>query len=137
MQSTFELVSKSIGLVVVVAGLVIGARILPEVIFVQRPYFGTIPSEQAEAMSRLFGSPGESRSRAIVALLFQGLLPVLLGMYLLRSDNYFVRLAYPNRREDQSETQHTAVTPSKPRQEATGADTPKSDAKYAPPGYET
>jgi hypothetical protein len=74
-----------------------------------------------------------SRRDALLDLALQGILPTMLGFYLLRSENLVVRLAYPSaaRGASPAGSEPVAPLPGTSRAPERSADT---DRKYAPPG---
>jgi hypothetical protein len=140
MREKFELCSKVLGLAVFCYGVIYSLSMIPTYFHQPRAdtlvppsMLNTVAGQQFasymnEAMPRLF-------AWITVQLFLQGIVPALLGLYLMRSNNLFVRLCYPNTPSPHiastgSDIQlHTSSEASAQRKES------KSDDRYAPPGY--
>jgi hypothetical protein len=72
------------------------------------------------------------------ALLLSGIAPILMGVYLMRSNNLFVRLCYPTVTGSLPSTPRGTDEPAKlnvsPKVPGS-ADDKKQSSRYAPPGY--
>lgn len=79
-KEIFELGCKIVGLLLVVAGILMGIEVMLNYFLID-----------AESGSKIVWR------RGIVLLLFQSFVPVGLGLYLMKSDNIFSEYCYPRR----------------------------------------
>jgi hypothetical protein len=143
MRERFELHSKTVGLVV----FCIGAynSLSSGVLFLQGEPDVTkmMPSSTLKLLPRsdvaaLQTSTSYVRKYALKALLLSGIAPLLLGFYLMRSNNLFVRLCYPAISGNPPSAPSGPDGPVKRNVSAKVAGSPddrKPDSRYAPPGY--
>ena len=151
MRDSFELTCKILGLVLVCGGILVAVNIIPR-FFDDYPDEFPFPSENMAqvwnllAQNEKFRQLSENARAAalrhnLLALACMGLLPVALGVYLMKPNNVFLRLCYPvtarpdaalpaisvPENDDSDEGQRGAGNPERSPEEA--------DVKYAPPGY--
>jgi hypothetical protein len=72
---------------------------------------------------------------ALTMLILSGIVPIVMGWYLMRSNNVFVRFCYPTTpptNKDSSQDIDLNVSNNKEQSTTDGED---PDGKYAPPGY--
>ena len=139
MREKFELASKIIGLVFWGLGFV--AFVSAVLIFILKPDVIQMLPESARAVYnqqqirelREINSQVVNRTIIIAAMI--GVVQILLGVYLMKSNNLFVKICYP------FENQNIPVTPSpdirlgvKSNESQTEPKKSSGD-KYAPPGY--
>lgn len=101
-----------------------------------------LPSEALKRLTEFDFSQMQSaaaypRRYALKTLLLSGIAPLAMGLYLMRSNNLFVRLCYPKLGGGTSLTSDHAAPPIglSTNPGSTETDDKKSDNRYAPPGY--
>lgn len=94
-------------------------------------------NQQAEhVVSQLYRTGPHAWRFVLLDLLLQGVVPALLGLYLMRSDNLAVRFCYPRRPDAQTAGIPDASSADSPAEPESRAELPSSgESRYAPPGY--
>jgi predicted membrane protein len=139
MREKFELSCKIIGLVVFCFG-VIYFLIALGFFLIRLDAMQLLPQSARALYSE--SQVAEVRATAsylgvyvIKLLIFWGVLFVLVGIYLMKSNNLFVKLCYPKKSKNISEFTPDEIQPEtnikQPQKEAETS----SENKYAPPGY--
>lgn len=152
MRETFQLCSKVVGLILIVTGILLSLGQVPR--FLHPPEWAGWPgtslspflpvSESGQKVIDVQKQWIEDISRtawrrAALDLCLQGIVPILLGLYLLRSGDFFVRLAYPAGdltapgSEDRPARSPPESPPGTPPPFPSPPEKP-TDRKYAPPG---
>ncbi len=140
MREKFELCCRVLGLAIFCWGVITALTTIPVYfhqvkadtflpkVLLNSPEGRQLAEEANKAMSRTW-------VWVTVQLFLQGIAPILLGVYLMRSNNLFVRRCYPDASgpspsEKIAELQlRLAASASPPSKEQ------KNDDRYAPPGY--
>jgi len=138
MREKFELACKIIGLVlfcgsilVLLSGIAIFVTLSDDVMLPQSSR-ALLTQSQIDELQNMSSSMRNMYSTIVI---FFGIMAMLLGIYLMKSNNLFVKLCYPSKSENVSEI------PSGEIQVKTNAEQPQkqseaiSENKYAPPGY--
>ncbi len=154
MREIFQLICKVVGLGFVCGGLILVLNALHH-------FFGGSSNEQLvrsvlSPFQALLQQQGELQPfveaernpflrSVVISLVFHGLIPILFGMYLMKSSNTFVSRCYPDlKATDQQRSERALAT--QPCEDPVGGSTAEansttsstnaeSDLKYAPPGY--
>jgi hypothetical protein len=143
MREKFELHSKTIGLVLFCLGVY--SSLNSVVLLIQRQPDATkmIPSSALQMLSRSNIADMQATSSYVWkydlrVLLLSGVAPILMGVYLMRSNNLFVRWCYPAVAGNSPAASSPANAPPKlnvsPKMPASAGDK-RPDSRYAPPGY--
>lgn len=143
MRDRFELNCRTVGLVFFCIGAYYALTAVP--LFLQKP--ADIKRMVPQSALRVFSEADIAELQAATSyiwkyalktLLLSGIAPMLAGLYLMRSNNLFVRLCYPAG----GAKLPSPPSISKPFAEPDGAprtpgnaDGKKPESKYAPPGY--
>ncbi len=137
MRQYFELSSKVIGLLLVCYAIVMCLQIIP--LFWHKPEVARfMPQSIANTrIGRLTAQEAQQIATytwhyALEHLVLVSIVPALLGIYLMRSNNLAVRFCYPLPAEGKeppggSDLEEPSLPPD--------AEKTEGDAKYAPPGY--
>ncbi len=110
MRERFELACKILGMMFICAGIMSslshlnGAFFAPDVSVDMKPVldslgqqFNSMPNQMAEAYKKTMKASHSSIVRfQYTSALFYCIVPLAMGLMLMRSNNIFVRLAYPN-----------------------------------------
>ena len=143
MRDKFELCCKVIGLVSFCVGIYVSLSAIPMFFqkepdltkFLPQSVVGRLSTSDLAGMK---ASASYLWQYALKRLAFHGIVPALIGLYLMRSGNVFVRLCYPmtgHRRLQAGREQSEDIEFKAPRQKAAGNTGQSQDTKYAPPGY--
>jgi hypothetical protein len=143
MRDRFELNCKTVGLVFFCIGAFYALTAIP--LFLRKPadIKRMVPQSALRVFSEadiaeLQAATSYTWKYALKTLLLSGIAPMLTGLYLMRSNNLFVRLCYPIRggKSAPSPGITTAVAEPDAAPKAAGnSDERKPESKYAPPGY--
>jgi hypothetical protein len=142
MREKFELCTKVFGLILFCLGSL--AVVYAVLLLLHRPFLHSsdflgdsphgkqLQDQMAVVMSR-------ANARIAVHILLSGVVPVGLGIYLMRSNNAFVRRCYPQREVALRPESISAPPPADASlSESAGGEQgtkTRPDARYAPPGY--
>jgi hypothetical protein len=144
MREKFELHCKTVGLVAFCFGAFYVLTSIP--LFFQKapdvtrmvPQSALMPPLVRSELAQMQAGMSYIWKHALQVLLISGIAPLLMGIYLMRSNNLFVRLCYPERSGQAApisivpnEAQAPDVSVKVPR----NADDKKTGSRYAPPGY--
>ncbi len=138
MKEKFELCCKVLGLALFCWGVITALSTIPMYFHQLKPdtFLPSILLNSPEGR-QLAQEANRAASRtwawATIQLLLQGITPTLLGLYLMRSNNIFVRRCYP-----EASGSKPSIAELQLRLAASAAASPKakeSDDRYAPPGY--
>jgi hypothetical protein len=139
MREKFELACKIIGLVlfcssifVLLSGIAIFVKLLDVTETIPQSSKALLTQSQIAELQNISSSMRIMYSTIVI---FFGIMAMLLGIYLMKSNNLFVKLCYPARSKNVPEI------PSEDIQVKINAKQPQkgpeviSENKYAPPGY--
>ncbi len=143
MRERFELHCKTIGLIIFCAGVYSSLSSLP--LFLQKAPDITkmIPPSSLKTLARpdiagLQAITSYTWRYALMTLVLSGIVPILMGVYLMRSNNLFVHLCYPTPTGSPPPTVSTtneAATRNVPPKARGSASDKELRSRYAPPGY--
>lgn len=143
MRDQFELNCKTVGIVLLCVGAYYSLAAVP--LFFQREPDVTrmIPRSMLRGFTQsqiaeFQAATSYNWKYALKTLLLSGIAPMLAGLYLMRSNNLFVRLCYPAGHDTSASRPSIGkpVAESDAAQKTPGnADEKKLESKYAPPGY--
>jgi hypothetical protein len=144
MREKFELHCKTVGLVFFCIGAYYVLTSIP--LFFQKapdvarmvPQSASMPPLVRSQIAQMRAGMSYIWQYALQVLLISGMAPLLMGIYLMRSNNLFVRLCYPERTGPASTGPGVAkeiVGPGVSAKVSRNADDKKSGNPYAPPGY--
>ncbi len=140
MREKFELYSKALGLILVCYGILVSLSMIP--VYFDQPtaemFFPesiiNIPhvQEAIEDFNKVFP---HTMTWITVHMFLQGALPALLGWYLMRSGNIFVRYCYPENQQFGSSIDCTDVQLGLKKEATDPQQISLDDERFAPPGY--
>ncbi|HAK93850.1 MAG TPA: hypothetical protein DCM87_02270 [Planctomycetes bacterium] len=140
-RQLFQLSCKIVGLVLLCQGM-LGALTAITLFFhepdaarmVPAGALGVLPSEQVRELRAV---TSYAWTHATEQLFLVGIIPMIVGGYLLRAENIVVRLCYPKTDKEQpsSEMPDPALRGDPNRDAPDAHDTPTDESRYAPPGY--
>jgi hypothetical protein len=142
MRDRFELNCKTVGLVFLCIGAYYALTAVPlffhkepdvTEIFPRSMFQGLTQSDIADIRA----ASANLWKYALRTLVLTGIAPMLTGLYLMRSNNLFVRLCYPTRGANLTPPPSISTTVAEldAAPKAGNADERKPESKYAPPGY--
>ena len=138
MRDKFELACKIIGLLFFVAGIFV--ILTGIVVFL---FIGTMdqipPSSKAlmtqSQIAELQDITNSVRNRYALAFLFAGILEMIIGFYLMKSKNIFLKLCYPFENKQVPVKLPPDIQLEVKSNESQVESKESSENKYAPPGY--
>ncbi len=143
MRERFELHSKTIGLVLFCLGVYSSLNSIVLLVQKQPDVTKMIPSSALQVLGRsgiadMQAATSYAWKYHLRILLLSGIAPLLMGVYLMRSNNLFVRWCYPAATGRPPAASSPAGAPAKlgvsPKIPGSASDK-KPDSRYAPPGY--
>lgn len=142
MREKFELCCKVVGLAVFCYGFYYSLSSIP-LFFQGEPDVSKMYGEELlqkihpGLVNQLKESMAYTWKYILKLLILHGIVPMLMGIYLMRSNNLFVRLCYPlagsSPKSPQNDDKSTELTLSKETSKKRNEET--SDSQFAPPGY--
>jgi hypothetical protein len=151
MREIFELTCKIVGMLLVLWGFLalghagqvyLGWRSsgFPFTDEVGSPFFSVLMNSN-EIKDRLSASEWTLFQLFLVRAIGSGVLPILLGGYLVRSNNAFIRWSYPlpslPKGNQESPSRSPSAVPPAPASHRAQADSPAlPDSRFAPPGFD-
>ena len=138
MREKFELACKIIGLLFFVAGIF--ALFAGLAFFLLYNALDKIPQSSMAIMSQsqiaeLQDISDSMRNTYALMFLFGGIVEILLGFYLMKSNNLFIKLCYPFRNQNVSEIRASDIQLNVKSDQSKPESKKPSGDKYAPPGY--
>ncbi len=143
MRERFELHCKTVGLIVFCVGVYSSLSSIA-LFFQKAPDITKMIPQSAlktlapPAVAELQAATSYTWRYALITLVLSGIAPLLIGVYLMRSNNLFVRRCYPVPTDGLPPALHrTDELPksSASRQVPERVSDEGSDSRYAPPGY--
>lgn len=146
MRDIFQLICKVVGLGFVCGGFVMAVNTIP-LLFTEYPGDARLQQlwgpmwaalqQNEEFRQAMQSARVDSWRYPLISLVCKAILPALLGIYLMRSNNVFVRLCYPTRSAPRATPDRTsgAGEASRPLEGESEVDSEDSDLKFAPPAY--
>ncbi|HAK95735.1 MAG TPA: hypothetical protein DCM87_12245 [Planctomycetes bacterium] len=140
-RQSFQLACRIVGLVLLCQGIIAAlgavalffhdpdaARMLPA---------GVAKTLPPEYVGDLRAAASYVWKHAMEQLLLTGIIPMVLGGYLLRAENIVVRLCYPKADAQRPDPRETGGEPGGDAVQSAppGRDTATDESRYAPPGY--
>ena len=139
MRDKFELACKIIGLIFFCIGAVYALSTIP-MFFQKAPDVSQLYPDLSQVLNQseindMQKSASYIWGYALRTIIFFGIIPMLLGFYLMKSNNLFVKLCYPFEKRNIPVMQTPDIQLDvKPKESQEKVEKP-SENKYAPPGY--
>ena len=143
MREKFELHCKTIGLAIFCIGVYNSLSSVSLSLQKEPDVTKMIPQSVLKTLGRpdiadAQASASYMRKYTLKTILLAGIAPILMGVYLMRSNNLFVRLCYPTASGSPSSASSGIGKPAEldvsPNARGS-ADDKKQSSRYAPPGY--
>ena len=140
MREKFELYCKVVGLIFFCVGIYCSLNSIP--LFFQKAPDATkiFPQSTLKMLSNsdiaeMKAGVSYMWQYALKILILSGIVPILMGWYLMRSNNVFVRFCYPTTPLTNKDSPQDIDLNVSNKKEHNVADKEDPESKYAPPGY--
>ena len=142
MRDKFELYSKALGLALVCYGVLVSLSMIPvyfdqptaEMFFSESMLNTPLAQEAVEEFNKVFP---HTITWISIHMFLQGILPALLGWYMMQSNNFFVRYCYPEKSASDSSIDYADVQLGLNKEATDQQQASQNDERFAPPGYKS